>query len=302
MNSLAYFPRPLATVAPRDLLLQQCVEFAASHSVLEVGTGSGSSLFRFANAVKAYHGIDISHGPVERLKSAVAQRRKPYKDVQLFALDFCKPDAAGELPGTYDLVFSCDTLEHVENPQAFLDNVYEAVKPGGQAFITYPNEHPSRAHGITYFERREDVSGLLINAGFEPSEIEIETVNMAPFAERVLAVGWRWPQKLAKAVIYRLVAGNKPADAPQTFEQTDFFTLANRLEPLAPAINAYCWLILRAMAATGHVYRMAAAPEEIWDTRILIRAARPTDAMKENGMVAASELPSHRPDMSTNST
>lgn len=273
MTSLRYFTHPLATVAPRDLLLQRCLGATRSDTVLEVGTGSGSSLFRFAGSVAAYHGIDISSGPIERLRQALARHPQAFNDVKLFTLDFCKPAAADDLPCRYNVVLSCDTLEHVQEPGPFLKNVFASLKPGGRAFITYPNEHPRHAHGITYFERRADVLRVLTAAGFSADEIDIATLTMATPAKWVHAIGWCWPQMLAK-VIKQLVVGKSPNSAPQTFDETDFFALANRLEPLAPAINAYCWLVLKAMGATGPAYRVSPSPETIWDTRILIRAVR----------------------------
>ncbi|HEX5443478.1 MAG TPA: methyltransferase [Pirellulales bacterium] len=292
MNSLAYFTRPLATVAPRDLLLQQCLGAKASDAVLEVGTGSGSSLFRFADSVAAYHGIDISPGPVDRLRRAVARRRRPFPDIELFALDFCQPNAAAKLQRRYDLVFSCDTLEHVQDPQTFIHNVYAALKPGGRALITYPNEHPSYAHGITYFERRADVQQLFTNAGFSARDLQIDALQMTTAADRALTVGWRWPQGLAKAALRRLMTRQDRSAAPQTFDETDFFALADRLEPLAPLINAYCWLVLRAMGALGPAYRTVSAAETIWHTRLLIRAARPAAVIMKSRGMAEQELPS----------
>lgn len=286
MSTVPYFPRPLATVAPRDLLLAERLGLKRTDVVLEIGTGSGSSLFRLAPAVAAYHGIDISAGPIDRLRRAIARRRRPFSDVELFALDFCQRDAAAKLPRQYDLVFSCDTLEHVQEPQAFINNIFAALKPGGRAFITYPNEHPSYAHGITYFERRADLLQLLTKAGFSQNDIEIEVLQMSSAADRVLTVGWRWPQWIVKTALKRLMVRSADGASPQTFDETDFFTLAERLEPLAPVINAYCWLVLKAMGAPGPAYLASSATEIIWDTRILIRAVRPAAVIiRSRGMV-----------------
>ena len=282
MKSPSYFARPLATVAPRDLLLLQFLEPKPTDVTLEIGTGSGSSLFRLAEAVAALHSLDISVGTIERLRPFFAKARGPLQSVQLFVADFCQPDAAAHLPTRYDLIFSCDTLEHVADPGAFLANVYRALNPGGRAFLVYPNEHPSHAHGITFFERREMLTELLRKAGFAAAQIEIQTFRMTRGARGVLDLGWRWPRRLGKKAL-RLVrrqhSSAQPApaggtEAPQTFDQTDFFSVANRLEPLAPLINAYCWGLMRLMTWTGPVYRLFPAPEIIWDHQILMRATR----------------------------
>jgi SAM-dependent methyltransferase len=283
MKSPSYFARPLATVAPRDLLLLQFLQPRATDVTLEIGTGSGSSLFRLAKAVAALHSLDISEATINRLRPFLAQGKSPLPNVQLFVADFCQPHAAAHLPARYDLIFSCDTMEHVADPGAFLANVYRALNPGGRAFLVYPNEHPSHAHGITFFERRDTLLEMLQHAGFAAPQIEIQSFRMNRGATFVLDVGWRWPRRLGKKVL-RLARSRKrspnqvaPAgicEAPQTFDQTDFFSMANRLEPLAPVINAYCWGLMRLMTWVGPVYEIYPAPEVIWDTQILISAIR----------------------------
>jgi SAM-dependent methyltransferase len=294
MKPPRFFARPLATVAPRDLLLLQHLQPQPRDVTLEIGTGSGSSLFRLADSVAALHSLDISTGTIERLRRFAAKSQGPLRNVQLFVADFCQPEAAAQLPARYDLIFSCDTLEHVADPGTFLANVYQALNPGGRAFLVYPNEHPSHAHGITFFERREMLTELLRKAGFAADQIEIQTFRMARGARRVLDLGWRWPRRLGKKIL-RLVRRTRrqtvpspsPApdssatavasDAPQTFDQTDFFSVANRLEPLAPVINAYCWGLMRLMTWTGPVYELSPAPEVSWDTQILMQARRGPD-------------------------
>jgi SAM-dependent methyltransferase len=232
--------------------------------------------------VATLHSLDISEGTIGRLRPFLAKSKGPLQDVRLFVADFCQPDAAAHLPTRYDLIFSCDTLEHVADPGAFLANVYRALNPGGRAFLVYPNEHPSHAHGITFFEQRDTLTEMLREAGFAVPQIEIQTFRMMRRAQGVLDLGWRWPRRLGKKVL-RLVRRRRPSsiqpaagitEAPQTFDQTDFFSMANRLEPLAPVINAYCWGLMCLMTLTGPVYELRPAPEVIWDTQILMRATR----------------------------
>jgi SAM-dependent methyltransferase len=286
-----YFARPLATVAPRDLLLLQFLQPRPTDVTLEIGTGSGSSLFRLADSVAALHSLDISAGTIGRLRRFLSHGRGPLGNVELFVADFCQPDAPAQLPTRYDLIFSCDTLEHVANPSAFLANVYQALNPGGRAFLVYPNEHPRHAHGITFFERRDMLTGMLRNVGFAADQIEIRTFRMTRQAQWVLDLGWRYPRRLGKKVLKLVRRRRRPSEppqaaspghpetvgtteAPQTFDQTDFFSMASRLEPLAPIINAYCWGLMRLMTWTGPVYELFQAPEIIWDTQILMRALR----------------------------
>ncbi len=274
MPAIAYFSRPLATVAPRDILLAERLGAKSTDAVLEIGTGSGSTLFRLAPAVSHYHGVDIAAGPVERLERAVSRSSRRLDNVRLFVADFCQSGAATTLPLQYDLVFSCDALEHVDTPAAFLANIFQALRPGGRAFVTFPNEHPSRAHGITYFERRIELQALLEAAGFLPDDIQIEELSMPGLPAAVLKVGWQLPRSVSKQAARLVLRSRSSVDAPQTFDQTDFFTMADRFERWSPMINAYCWSVLKMMDAVGPVYRSCPASETIWDKRILMTARR----------------------------
>jgi SAM-dependent methyltransferase len=289
----SYFVRPLAGVAPRDLLLLQFLQPRPTDVALEIGIGSGSSLFRLANSVAALHSLDISAQTVERLRPFLSKGGRRLRDVQLFVADFCQADAPAQLPIRYDLIYSCDTLEHVVDPGTFLANVCQALSPGGRAFIAFPNEHPTRAHGITFFERRDMLVGLMQTAGFAADQVQIENFQMMPRAQRVFELGWHIPRRLIKegmalarrwgrfAEPFPATSLEQPVPAlateePQSFDQTDFFSVAHHLEPLAPLINAYCWAIMRLMASTGRVYKLFQAPEILWDTQILMRATRDT--------------------------
>lgn len=272
MKQLAYFAHPLATVAPRDLLLAEHLDLKGSDTALEIGTGSGSSLFRFSPFVATMHGADVSSGPIDRLRKFLPRFHAAGRKLDLFVLDFCDPDLSVRVTERYDLIFSCDTVEHVPDPARFFANVFQLLKPGGRTFITFPNERPERAHGITFFDGRTAVGALLTNAGFRREEFSIETVVMRPAARRILRAGWHAPRAIGKKA-WAALNGSGTA-APQTFDETAFFSAAGRLEPLAPFINAYSWAVLKLMSIASPVYTTAQAAEDIWDTQVLIRARR----------------------------
>jgi SAM-dependent methyltransferase len=242
---------------------------------LEIGVGSGSSLLQLASAVAELHGLDIAEGPVERLRKVLVNR----PNVQLFVFDFCQPGASAKLPCRYDLIYSCDTVEHVAAPDIFFANLYAALKPGGHVFVAFPNEHPSIAHGITYFEKREQLRHTLRTAGFADELVTIQTLRLTPAARRVLQTAWYRPRRLAKIALsaFRKRGQHKdahPTDTPQTFDQTDFYTLGGRVALLSPIINAYCWAVLKLASWARPVYQVLPAPSVLWNTTVLIRAAR----------------------------
>ena len=272
MIRVPYIAKPLATLAPRDLLLLEALNPKPTDVALEVGTGSGSSLLRLAPKVAVLHGVDVSEGAVERLRRALAVTRGPARRVELFALDFCDPASPSRLPCRYDLIFSCDTVEHVPRPDVFFRNLHGCLKPGGQILATFPNEHPRHAHGITQFELRAELLGLLKSAGFEEERTTIEVLEMGRAAERIMNLGWQLPRNAAKRLL-RLVRGRREAP-PQTFDETDFYSYADRLGPSVPLINAYCWAVMVLMSVSRPVFRIKPATDVIWDRRILIRARR----------------------------
>jgi hypothetical protein len=148
--------------------------------------------------------------------------------------------------------------------------VYQALKPGGRALITFPNEAPARAHGITWFERRDALEHAIAFGGFEATNIDLAQVRMAPAALTVMTVAWNLPRKACKLLL-QLV---REPPVPQVFDDTDFFSLSARFEPLAPAVNLYSWVVMRIMAGVGAVYRIEPLPVDIWDRQILMRVSR----------------------------
>jgi SAM-dependent methyltransferase len=274
MKPLAYFPHPLTGVDPRDLLLLEHLEPRPSNVVLEVGTGNGSSLFRIGQFVQAMHGADVASGPVERLRRFLP-RFNPNRHMDVFVLDFCDQTLPMRLSARYDLIFSCDTLEHVPDPAVFFVNVYALLKPGGRIFITFPNERPERAHGITFFDSRSALEATIYAAGFARNDIRIQVVSMSDWAERVLKAGWLLPRSIYKKSLAVKLRHQPRTPAPQTFNETAFFSTAERLEPVAPLINAYCWAVMRLMTMVRPVYQTSVAGENIWDSQILIEASKP---------------------------
>ncbi len=286
-RSPQYFAHPLTTVSPRDLLLLEHLHPKPTDVALEIGVGSGSSLFQLAGATSELHGLDIAEGPVQRVRDAIASANGPRRRLRLFVFDFCEPKAAEKLPVRYDLIYSCDTVEHVVSPQAFFANVYAALKPGGRAFVAFPNEHPDVAHGITFFQYRRQLADVLQSAGFPAHTTAINTLNMSQRSRQVLQIGWYKPRRIAKLALGRIRRLRQASetnrtngtsdDKPQTFDQTDFYTLGQRIEFLAPLINAYCWSLLRLTSSRRPIFELHPAPDVLWNTTVLIRATRPRD-------------------------
>ena len=50
-------------------------------------------------------------------------------------------DSEGKSEGTFDFVFMCDVIEHVEHPVEVLRKIRMVLKPHGRIFMTYPNPY-----------------------------------------------------------------------------------------------------------------------------------------------------------------
>jgi SAM-dependent methyltransferase len=51
-------------------------------------------------------------------------------------------DALGHHAGRIQLITSYDVIEHVDDPQAFLQDIHDLLEPGGAAFVGTPTDCP----------------------------------------------------------------------------------------------------------------------------------------------------------------
>lgn len=113
---LGYFRRILARALPRDP--RKC-------RALDVGCGGGHLAEEFARMGYAVTGIDPSKGSIEAAREHA--RKAGLK------IDY-KVGPGEELPcrdSTFDLVYCCDVLEHVKDPDRVIAETARVLKPGG---------------------------------------------------------------------------------------------------------------------------------------------------------------------------
>ena len=110
--------------------------FARGRRVLDIacGEGYGTWLLRQAGAEQAV-GVDVS-------REAITVARQAYSgtDLEFHACDAV--EAAERLPaGSFDLIVSIETIEHVPDAAAFLEALKRLAAPGAIFIITCPNDH-----------------------------------------------------------------------------------------------------------------------------------------------------------------
>lgn len=130
--------------------------FANGRRVLDAacGTGYGSARLAAAGAISVV-GLDLSR---PRLRFARRRYLAPHLD---FQLGDC--ESLDVLSETFDLVVSSNTLEHLQDPAAFLRGVDRCLAPGGQLLAAVPpvvSEADVEAHRVN----EDHVSNLSVDA------------------------------------------------------------------------------------------------------------------------------------------
>lgn len=99
----------------------------AGARVLDVGCGVGQVVARLQAAGFEAHGVDVSQPNIERARQ-VTERCRVYDGKKL-------PYADGFFAGAGAL----NVLEHVEEPEAFIQELVRVVKIGGRVVLSSPN-------------------------------------------------------------------------------------------------------------------------------------------------------------------
>jgi SAM-dependent methyltransferase len=82
-------------------------------------------------------GIDISRLAVQASEALSASGKFPYGRNYRYLTS--KGERIDLATGSIDLFFGGESIEHVENTDAFLDEIHRVLKPGGQCVLTTPN-------------------------------------------------------------------------------------------------------------------------------------------------------------------
>lgn len=113
----------------KDIVFKEILKFInKDDKICEFGCGDGSKLKHLEPFVKEIWGFDISEEAIKRAKKNVPEGK--------FFVDnsgkFLKSNQ-------FDVTISMATLEHVENPQKFLNQMIRVVKKGGLIINLCPN-------------------------------------------------------------------------------------------------------------------------------------------------------------------
>jgi ubiquinone/menaquinone biosynthesis C-methylase UbiE len=101
-------------------------------SVLEAGCGRGAFARYLAERGARVTAVDISPAAAEMTRAALA----PFSDCTASAASI---EALPFSDGTFDLVVSLDTLEHVFQPKRAVAELVRVLRPGGTVIVTTSN-------------------------------------------------------------------------------------------------------------------------------------------------------------------
>jgi 2-polyprenyl-3-methyl-5-hydroxy-6-metoxy-1,4-benzoquinol methylase len=164
--------------------------FVAGKRVLDIASGSGYGSRMLADAGAAsVTGVDIS-------AEAVAFATERYGSAA--NLKYVNADACAFTTGTYDVITSFETIEHLHQRDAFLANLHGMLAPGGTLLMSTPNKsiksagRPSNAPKNKYhvYEyRQEEFLAAVTQAGFKIEKVMGQ--HLYPFFFRLEKLGLR---------------------------------------------------------------------------------------------------------------
>lgn len=126
--------------------------------ILDAACGEGYGSF-FLNkwGAKEVFGLDIDEETIKKADKIFGSSNVKFQCHDVEKLPF--PDYY------FDIIVSFETLEHIENPDSFLEEIRRVLKPGGMIFLSCPNDpyyykegnitNPFHKRPYTFFEFKE---------------------------------------------------------------------------------------------------------------------------------------------------
>jgi len=114
-----------------SILIKNIKKFFKKGKVLDAGFGNGSLSLRVAKNNYEITGIDLSEKFVEH----VSEKIKNFKNIKIEQGDITNLKFNNE---TFDAIFCGEILEHIENDDTAIKELFRVLTPGGLVFISVP--------------------------------------------------------------------------------------------------------------------------------------------------------------------
>ena len=141
--------------------------FQSMQSFLEIGCGTGYVL---SGVASAFPEASLSASEIDSAGLPFVRQKEPSADI--FQMD------ARQIPfqEEFDLIGAFDVIEHIEEDEEVLAQIYNACRPGGGVIITVP-QHPSLWSEVDTFSHhkrrytKNELTRKIQKAGFQVVEI-----------------------------------------------------------------------------------------------------------------------------------
>lgn len=158
-----------AALRNRDALTQALAQLEPHGTALEIASGTGEHIIRFAPAMPHLMWQPTDPDPARRASITAWLKAEPSTTIAApIALDACAPGWAAQ-HGTYDLIFLANLLHLVPAAaaQTCLQEMAKALKPGGRAIVYGPflRDGKTTSDGDAAFDARLKVENL--GAGYK---------------------------------------------------------------------------------------------------------------------------------------
>lgn len=144
------------------------------HAVLDAGSGGGAQLLYLArrNPLSRFKGVELDARSVAQC-NGICARLRGLSNAEFEAISLLDLTSVEE----FDVVYSVDVLEHIEDDQRVLANLHSALKTGGTLVLHVPargaraiDDIEERGKEIGHVRSgytRDEIQGKLRAAGFQ---------------------------------------------------------------------------------------------------------------------------------------
>ena len=163
---------PLHDFPRYDRIILDSLHFNSLDVAAEIGVGTGATAFEVSPQVKNLVGIDISSELISVLRKSC-----PFDNLSFVEGDACDQELAERYCSALTKIYSCETLEHVNDPNGFFHTVSEMLQPEGLAAVLFP---VWKGHGRIHFRSKEEIEDVLQANFLEPLEIAAIEFKVLP--------------------------------------------------------------------------------------------------------------------------
>lgn len=156
------------------------MNIGAGEQILEIGPGNGSHLESIVKQTPDVHytGIDIS----ETMILEARRINKDFIDTGFADFKLSNGKILDFESGTYDKIFTVNTLYFWEEPLDYANEILRVLKPGRKFYLTFAEKDFMKALPFTVYGFRlydiNDAERLLSDAGFLIADVKTKTEDI----------------------------------------------------------------------------------------------------------------------------